>query len=113
MQTIAKALMPIGFLLSIVSSIALMCSDTLAQKVTTNYILLGMFTLGKSSLVGVICTFYKPETVAAALLITTVLVATLTYHAATTDNDYILSIPLVIQLVCVTMLSMFISSFLY
>lgn len=72
---------------TLVLAIALNFSTTLRTKVPLNYILLGVFTLGESHLVGAIVTQYEPKIVFMALLLTTLVVAGLATYSYRTKKD--------------------------
>lgn len=67
---------------------ALGCYKTVARSVPTNYILLFIFTLCETYLVMGVTTFYDPEVVMAAAILTAVTVGALAVYAVTTKEDF-------------------------
>ena len=82
------ALVIIGFVLSIICSIALICFKNVARKVPNNYILLGLYTLSMSAVVTFITATYTKETVVMAMLLTLGVCLGLTLYALTTKTDF-------------------------
>lgn len=78
--------------LSLAGSVATMmvfwCCPQVMRRSPTNYILLGMFTLAKSVMVGFICSQYSEESVLVALGMTCFVVAGLTAFAFQTKHDF-------------------------
>ena len=75
----------------IFTEIALLCCRKMARKVPTNYILLLIFTLCETYLVGNICSYYalsQPGIVQVAGLGTSVITAACTLYAFTTKTDF-------------------------
>ena len=75
---------------TIIISIMISCYTSIARTVPTNYILLFLFTLCESYLVGLVTTFYDPPTVILAAGLTACLTITLTIYACTTKTDFTL-----------------------
>merc|ERR1719284_748573 len=65
-----------------------MCKPDMMRTSPTNYILLGLFTLAQSFVVGIICTQYTQQSVLIALGITSLVVVGLTAFAFQTDYDF-------------------------
>merc|ERR1719183_303904 len=66
---------------------ALTCNPALARNVPTNYILLSIFTLAESALIGFICTRYTTESVLIVTGVTAFVVFGLTLFACQTTYD--------------------------
>ena len=86
----AMTLFWISIVATIVISIMITCYTSMARTVPTNYILLGLFTVCESYLVGLVTTFYDPPTVLLAAGLTAFLTITLTIYACTTKTDFTL-----------------------
>ena len=67
---------------------ALGCYKSIARSVPTNYILLSIFTGCMSYMVAGITSFYEPEIVLAAAVLTAAAVGALTVYAYTTKTDF-------------------------
>jgi len=65
-----------------------MCKPDLMRQSPTNYVLLAMFTLAESVMVGAICVQYTQESVLIALGITCLVVVGLTVFACQTTYDF-------------------------
>merc|ERR1719422_2081212 len=65
-----------------------MCSPGLMRKVPQNYILLLVFTLAESVMVGFICASYTQESVLIAMGLTALVVVALTLFACQTTYDF-------------------------
>jgi FtsH-binding integral membrane protein len=113
LQVLATALLPVAFIASLATMLTLFCSKNLSQRVPVNYYLLGGFTLSEAMLVGLMCSFYEPQVVLAAMFATLCITATLTYHAMTTKSNYLLSTPLLIKLAVIASVIGFFMSFFY
>jgi FtsH-binding integral membrane protein len=72
----------------IVTSIALLCCCGISRKVPINYILLAIFTLCESYMVGFIASRYEPHVVVAAAFSTAGITAAISIYAWTTKKDY-------------------------
>mmetsp|Transcript_44317 Transcript_44317/g.96394 ORF Transcript_44317/g.96394 Transcript_44317/m.96394 type:complete len:253 (-) Transcript_44317:248-1006(-) len=81
-------LMYISMVGSIATICALACSPQLARKTPTNYILLGLFTVFESVLVGAISSTYEPVSVLIAVSMTAGIVIGLTLYAMYTKSDF-------------------------
>lgn len=79
-------------ILSLIMSVAMMCicmcRPELMRRSPTNYIILALFTLSESVMVGSICGGYKLESVLVAVAITAIVVIALTIWACTTSVDF-------------------------
>jgi FtsH-binding integral membrane protein len=84
----APALMVLALIVYIVTLYALGCYRSVARSVPTNYILLGLFTASMSYFVASITSFYEPEIVLAAAVLTAAVVIALTFYAITTKTDF-------------------------
>ena len=67
--------------------ITLVCCKGVARSVPTNYILLGIFTLGESFLVACITSFYDATSVFTAAVLALAVFFALTVYAIKTDED--------------------------
>lgn len=81
----------ISLIVNIISILALSCSQSLARTVPTNYIILGVFTLTESVMVGYLCSHSKPELVLMALFMTISMCLGLMLYAMTTETDFTMS----------------------
>ncbi len=77
----------LAFVLEIAAMCAVLCNKTLARSVPVNYILLLIFTLALSYIVGFITTVYEPMLVLKAAFITLIITIALTLYALTTSHD--------------------------
>ncbi len=77
-----------AFAVSICTMCAVLCSKTVARRVPLNYIILFIFTLAESYMVGFITTLYDPELVLKAAFITLIITLSLTAYALTTSHDF-------------------------
>ena len=75
------------FLITIILPIVIVCCPGIMRQVPQNYIILLIFTLGKSYLVGFICAYTKPQIVFMAASMTFVMVIALTLYAINTSTD--------------------------
>ena len=66
---------------------ALMCFQSIARKVPTNYILLGIFTLCESYIVATVASMYEPTSVFLAAVYSVGLFSILTLYACCTKGD--------------------------
>lgn len=82
------ALLVVVLMVYIVTLYALGCYRSLARAVPTNYILLTLFTGSMSYMVASITSFYEPEIVLAAAVLTAAVVVGLTVYALTTKTDF-------------------------
>jgi FtsH-binding integral membrane protein len=80
---IAIACMVVTF----ITMIMITCCTSMARKVPTNYILLGIFTACESYLVSMITAFYSPTDVLLAAILTFTVTVVLTIYACTTKTD--------------------------
>lgn len=71
----------VGWILSLVIMIAIVCSSTLRRKHPWNLIALGLFTLAEAVVVGVICAYWTVDVVLIAFITTAAVVAGLTLVA--------------------------------
>ena len=78
----------VAAIFSIALSCALICVRSLARKVPTNYILLGLFTLCESLIVAYSAAATEPRTVVMAACLTAAIVIGLTVYAITTKTDF-------------------------
>ena len=76
--------------LSIFIIIPLICCRSVAQKVPLNYILLITWTLCESVMVATCCSFYDPQVVITAGVLTAAVTISLTIYACTTKTDFTL-----------------------
>ncbi len=77
-------------LMTIVLPILLICFESM-KKVPNNYIVLGLFTISESYIVGAICGMADPKLVFMAAFMTFALVISLTLYAMTTKTDFTMS----------------------
>merc|ERR1719174_2743987 len=82
------ALLFASFAISIGMMCVFMCCPDTMRKVPLNYVLLTLFTLAESVLVGFICIEYTQESVVIALSITALVVLCLTIFACQTKYDF-------------------------
>jgi len=80
-------LLLIMVLLEIFLPCAIVCCNGQMRQYPQNYIILTVFTVAESYIVGFICAFTKPEVVFMAASMTFVMVLSLTLYAITTKND--------------------------
>jgi len=85
---VANSLFYLAAVGSIVTSIVVACFTSVARKVPTNYILLGIFTLCESYIVAYFTTFFRASDVLLAAFLTCALTITLTIYAWTTKSDF-------------------------
>ena len=76
------------YILALCVQCALLCCKNVARKSPTNYVLLSIFTLAFTFIVGFICGFYDPTIVCTAALMTCVLTISLSAYAMFTDSDF-------------------------
>ena len=81
---LAIACMVLGFCIQC----AILCCRNVARTSPTNYIMLGIFTLCWTFLIGFICASYDAAIVVASALMTAVITITLTIYAFTTKSDF-------------------------
>jgi FtsH-binding integral membrane protein len=74
--------------LSFFIAIPLICCKSVARKVPTNYILLSIWTICESYMVGAIASFYDVQTVITAAVMTAAVTLALTAYACTTKTDF-------------------------
>lgn len=74
--------------MSVVMMCVFMCKPGLMRQTPTNYVLLGLFTLAESVMVGFICTTYTQESVLICLAMTALVVVALTVFACQTKYDF-------------------------
>ena len=77
-----------ALVLAFVIQCCLLCCMKVARKSPSNYILLTVFTLCWTYLVGFICATYDASIVLTAALMTAVLTVTLSAYAMFTKNDF-------------------------
>ena len=87
-QMNSMGILIICFIGSIVIPIVLICFDSVARKVPTNYILLFTFTLFESYIVSFICGMSNPKLVLMAASMTFGMVLTLALYAYHTKTDF-------------------------
>ena len=80
-------LMLFMLLLVIFLPCVIVCCNGQMRQFPKNYIILGVFTLAESYLIGFICAYTKPEVVFMAASMTFVMVISLTLYAMTTKTD--------------------------
>ena len=80
-------LMLFMLLLVIFLPCVIVCCNGQMRQFPKNYIILGVFTLAESYLIGFICAYTKPEIVFMAASMTFVMVISLTLYAMTTKTD--------------------------
>ena len=86
-NTYAWATIP-AFIIVIVTEIAILCCRSVARKVPTNYVILALFTVSFSFLVGLITVPFDADTVIQAGGATALTTLALTAYAMTTDDDH-------------------------
>ena len=77
----------LNFILYVFLSIIITCVRGISRRVPHNYIILLIFTLSQSYIVGFICAFTKPKIVFMAATMTFIMVVFLTLYAITTKSD--------------------------
>merc|ERR1719436_2295292 len=82
------ALMITSLAISVGMMCVFMCAPQLMRKTPTNYILLGLFTLAESVLVGMASSRYTQESVLIAMGLTALVVVSLTIFACQTTYDF-------------------------
>mmetsp|Transcript_130512 Transcript_130512/g.226798 ORF Transcript_130512/g.226798 Transcript_130512/m.226798 type:complete len:246 (+) Transcript_130512:81-818(+) len=82
------ALMLVSLAVSIGMMCVFMCNPGLMRKSPTNYIILTVFTMAESVMVGFISAQYTQESVLIAMAITTLIVLSLTLFACQTTYDF-------------------------
>jgi len=80
-------LVSLAGIVAMLISLALGFSQTLSRKVPLNYILLGIFTLAQSYVVGYIAGHYDRETVILAMYLTAAVVSALAIYALRTKTE--------------------------
>lgn len=80
----------------IMTSCMLICCRSLARSVPINYILLGIFTVCESYMVGFIASRYEPHIVVAAAFSTAGVTAAISVYAWTTKKDYTVCGPMLL-----------------
>ena len=80
----------------IMTSIMLICCRGLSRSVPINYILLGIFTLCESYMVGFIAAHYAPHVVVAAAFSTAGVTAAISVYAWTTKKDFTICGPMLL-----------------
>lgn len=88
LSDIGLGLLAVAAVLSLVVGITLMCYTSIARKVPTNYILLGVFTMAEAYFVGFICMNSEPRLVLMAASMTLGMTFALTVYAFTTKRDF-------------------------
>lgn len=73
---------------SIILILTMFCVPNIFRSVPTNYILLFLWTSCEAYMVATAASFYPPEIVLYAVLLTTIVVVTLTVYALTTKTDF-------------------------
>merc|ERR1719237_1771041 len=86
------AMLQVLLFVSLAVSVGMMCvfmccPDTM-RRTPTNYVLLSVFTVAESILVGFICVQYTQESVLVALAITALITVALTIFACQTSIDF-------------------------
>ena len=74
--------------IGITAQCALLCCKSVARKSPSNYILLAVFTICWTFMIGVICAKYDAMIVLTAALMTMVMTISLTLYAMFTKNDF-------------------------
>lgn len=74
--------------MSLAMGITLICCKSVARKVPTNYIILGIWTFCESWMVATCASFYDPTTVFIAASLTAAVTCALTVYACTTKTDF-------------------------
>jgi len=85
---IGTVLMFLSLLGSVATMMVFWCCPQVMRRSPTNYILLGMFTLAKSVMVGFICSQYSEESVLVVLGLTCFILAGLTAFTFQTKYDF-------------------------
>lgn len=85
---LAMSLMIGSLVLSVTTICAMTCCPGLTRSFPTNYIMLGVFTITESILVGATCARYPPELVLGCAAATAVIFLGLTMYAWTTKSDF-------------------------
>ncbi|XP_063725010.1 protein lifeguard 1-like [Symsagittifera roscoffensis] len=78
----------VAMILTFVLLIALVCFESLRRQTPTNFILLGLFTLCESFLLGVISSQYDTKIVLVAITVTAIVAVSLTIFAFQTKIDF-------------------------
>jgi len=81
------ALFIICAVVSMIVSLFLTCYSSIARKVPTNYILLGLFTFCETYIVGFVTVFAEPSDVLLAAVLAMTMTLVLTLYACTTKTD--------------------------
>ena len=81
------SLLTFNIFLEIFLSIVIICCRGISRRVPHNYLILLLFTLSESYIVGFICAFTKPGIVFMAATMTFIMVTCLTIYAITTKDD--------------------------
>jgi FtsH-binding integral membrane protein len=74
--------------ISIFLIMPLICCQSVARTVPTNYIFLTLWTLCESYMVATCCSFYSPDVVITAASLTCAITLGLTFYAFTTKTDF-------------------------
>lgn len=98
--------------LPLIIIVAMACCPNLARQTPTNYIMLAVFTVCESILVGLISSLYDPLTVLMAIGITGAIVFSLTLFAFQTKVDFTGAGPYLFVLLMCLMLMGIVSSYL-
>jgi FtsH-binding integral membrane protein len=77
----------IAMICTLILPCLIFCYEDLFRKVPTNYVILGVFTLFESYIVGFICGVTNPRVVFMAAFMTLAMVIGLTLYAMTTKTD--------------------------
>ena len=77
-----------SWIVALIIQCALLCCMKVARKSPSNYIMLTIFTLCWTFMIGYICALYDATTVLTAALMTAVLTISLSIYAVTTDRDF-------------------------
>lgn len=77
-----------SFFASIAVTCVFCCSPRLMRESPTNYLILAVFTLAESVMVGMVCASYTKESVLIALAVTTLVVLSLSLFACQTTYDF-------------------------
>ena len=77
-----------ALILGIAIQCTLLCCKNVARSSPTNYVLLAVFTICWTFIIGVICASYNPTVVLTAALMTMVLTISLTTYACLTKSDF-------------------------
>lgn len=73
---------------ALITAIAIACYRSVARRVPTNYILLTVFTVAETYIVGYFTVFFEPDDVLLAAVLTLTMTITLTIYAFTTKRDF-------------------------